>query len=195
MPELWSKLCSSIWYDGPWDSMQTCDPGHVYLGQLRTCICGFHWDKVSYFGQAVHTTTQIESYPHRVLGSPVIKSMSSLSHFHSGIGIGSSNPGGFWCSAFTLWHTSHTTTYSAISFFIPVHQKRSFKSTYILVFLGCIEYGESWASWSINFLISALLGTNTRSSNHKVSCSSSRKPLAFYSLIFSFISAISLSSF
>ena len=87
------------------------------------------------------------------------------------------------------------TPYSAISFFIPVHQKRSFKSKFILVFPGCIEYGESWASWSINFLIYALLGTYTRSSNHKMSCSSSWKPLAFPLLILSFISAISLSSF
>ena len=38
---------------------------------------------------------QMESYLDRVLGNPVIKSMPSLSHFHSGIGIGCSNPASF----------------------------------------------------------------------------------------------------
>ena len=32
--------------------MQKYDPRQIYLGQLRACIGGFHWDKVSHFGQA-----------------------------------------------------------------------------------------------------------------------------------------------
>ena len=112
IPKLWGKLCSSIWYDGPRNSMQTYDPGHVYLGQLCTCIGGFtgiKWATLVKWS----TTTQIESYPDLVLGNPVIKSMPSLSHFHSGIGIGCSNPAGFWCSAFTLSGIHHLRLHTA----------------------------------------------------------------------------------
>src|SRR3954467_12920504 len=79
------------------------------------------------------TTTQIESYPDLVLGSPVIKSIPTLSHFQSSTGNGCSNPAGFWCSAFTRLHTSHRATCLAISPFMLFHQNLLFKSIYIFV--------------------------------------------------------------
>ena len=45
-----------------------------------------------------------------------------------------------------------------MSFFIPIHQKSSFKLWHILFFPGCIVYFELWASSRINFLRLPCLG-------------------------------------
>jgi hypothetical protein len=44
------------------------------------------------------TTTMMASFCLVVLGSPVIKSMEMVSHFHYGIGRGCNSPVGCWCS-------------------------------------------------------------------------------------------------
>src|SRR3954471_22117583 len=98
---------------------------------------------LKHYFRDVTTTTQIESYPDLVLGSPVMKSIPTLSHFHSGTGNGCSNPAGFWCSAFTRLHTSHRAICSAMSPFMLFRQNLSFRSIYIFVLPGCMEYGES----------------------------------------------------
>ncbi|MFS8014641.1 hypothetical protein Hanom_Chr15g01346901 [Helianthus anomalus] len=50
------------------------------------------------------------------------------SHFHTGISNCCSSPEGFWCSALTCEQVKHLDTNSAISFFIPIHQKLLLKS-------------------------------------------------------------------
>src|SRR3954470_11089952 len=141
------------------------------------------------------TTTHMESYPHLVLGNPVMKSIPILSHFQSGIGSGCNNPAGFWFSAFTLLHTSHKAICSAMSFLRLFHPNLSFMSMYILVLPGLIEYGELCASCKISFRSSESCGTQIRFPCHKVPCSSSWNPLALPLPIFSLISSISLSVF
>ncbi|KAL9995647.1 hypothetical protein Hdeb2414_s0007g00238111 [Helianthus debilis subsp. tardiflorus] len=74
------------------------------------------------------------------------------SHFHTGISNCCSSPEGFWCSALTCEQVRHLDTYSAISFFIPIHQKFFLKSWYILLFPGCIVYLDLWDSSRILFL-------------------------------------------
>jgi hypothetical protein len=71
---------------------------------------------------SLSTTTMIESCCLLVLGSQVIKSIFTTSHFHSGMGKGCSNPAGCLCSALTFWHSIHMAMYSMIYFFKP-HQK------------------------------------------------------------------------
>jgi hypothetical protein len=129
------------------------------------------------------TITHIESYSAWVRGNPTIKSILISSHFHSGIFKGCSSPVGLWCSAFTLWQVSHNDTYSTMSRFIPYHQYRVFKSLYILVLPGWIEYAESWASQSMSSLRCFRLGTHIRFSNHKVPWLSFEKSLVLLSLI------------
>ncbi|MFS7994643.1 hypothetical protein Hanom_Chr12g01108441 [Helianthus anomalus] len=79
------------------------------------------------------------------------------SHFHTGISNCCSSPEGFWCSVFTCEQVKHLDTYSAISFFIPIHQKLFLKSWYILLFPGCMVYLDLWASSKILFLKFSLL--------------------------------------
>jgi len=81
-------------------------------------------------------------------------------HFHLGIGNGTSNPGGFLCSAFTCWQTKHLWTNLKISIFIPSHQKLWRWSCYIFVLPGWAVYGVQWASCIIFSFISATSGTH-----------------------------------
>jgi hypothetical protein len=92
------------------------------------------------------TMTHIESYHVLVLGNPTIKSIPISFHFHFWIFKACSDPVRLWCSALTLWQVSHKDTYSMMSRFIPYHQYLVFKSLYILVLPGWIEYVESCAS-------------------------------------------------
>jgi hypothetical protein len=140
------------------------------------------------------TITQMESYPTWVRGNPTMKSILISSHFHSRIFKGCSSPAGLWCSAFTLWQVSHNNTYSAMSHFIPYHQYWIFKSLYILILLGWIEYAESWTSQSMSSLRCFRLGTHIHFPNHRVPRLSSEKVLVLLSLIncrisFSFVSS------
>ncbi|MFS7983403.1 hypothetical protein Hanom_Chr11g00974131 [Helianthus anomalus] len=86
------------------------------------------------------TITQMTSLPFLVLGNLVTKSIVMSSHFHTGISNCCSRPEGFWCSVLTCKQVKHLDTYSAISFFIPIHQKFFLKSWYILLFPGCMVY-------------------------------------------------------
>src|SRR6185312_3550668 len=88
------------------------------------------------------TITQIESYPFKVLGSPTMKSILIASHFHDGILRGCKGPADLKWLALTLLQMSHSNTYLAISRFILVHQNRCFRSWYILLLLGWMEYLE-----------------------------------------------------
>ena len=72
---------------------------------------------------SLSTTTQIPVLPFLYLGNPSTKSIETLSHFHCGTSNGCSNPPGFFCSAFTCWHTKHLATYSATSLFTPAQSK------------------------------------------------------------------------
>jgi hypothetical protein len=138
--------------------------------------------------------TQIESYPACLWGNLTMKSILISSHFHSGIFKGCSSPAGLWCSAFTLWQVSHNNTYSAMAHFIPYHQYWVFKSLYILVLPGWIEYAESWASRSMSSLRCFQLGTHSHFPNHRVPWLSSEKSLVLlswinYRISFSFVSS------
>jgi hypothetical protein len=124
-----------------------------------------------------------------------MKSIPISSHFHSGIFNGYNNPVGLCCSALTHWHVSHNDTYSAISRFMPYHQYLVFRSLYILVLLGWIEYAKSCVSRIISSLIGFRLGTHIRFPNHKVPSPSSVKSLVLfffmsYRISFSFSSSI-----
>ena len=85
------------------------------------------------------------------------------SHFHCGTGSGCKSPDGFWWSAFTCWQVKHLDTYSAISRFIPSHQKFLFKSWYIFVPPGCTVNRDLCASSRISFLRLSILGTHSLS--------------------------------
>src|SRR4051812_34496240 len=51
--------------------------------------------------ECLSTTTKMASFPFWVFGKPVMKSILTLSHFHSGIGKGLRVPAGLSCSALT----------------------------------------------------------------------------------------------
>jgi hypothetical protein len=81
-------------------------------------------------------------------------------------------------SALTLRHVSHSDTYFAISLFILIHQKLFFKSWYILLIPGWIEYLEQWAPSMILWWSSKFFETTRRSLNHRTSSASCRKHYA-----------------
>jgi hypothetical protein len=70
---------------------------------------------------------------------------------------------------------SHSDTYLAISRFILIHQKFFFKSLYILLVPGWIEYREQWASSMILRRSSKSFGTTRRSLNHGTPSASCQK--------------------
>jgi len=106
------------------------------------------------------TMTQIESCPLTNLDRCVIKSMEMLSHFHCGMLKGSNVPPDLWCSNFAFWHTKQDAIKSTMSIFIPVHQKDSFRSLYILVIPECMLRQLLWPSSKI-FFLSRGPGTHT----------------------------------
>jgi hypothetical protein len=119
--------------------------------------------------------THIELYPREVRGKPTMKSMQMFSHFHSGMLKGCRFLVGLTWSALTLRHMSHSDTYFVISRFIRVHQKLFFKSWYILLVPGWIEYCKQWASSMILRWSSKSFGTTRRSLNHRTPSSSYQK--------------------
>jgi hypothetical protein len=125
----------------------------------------------------------MESYPACIRGNPTMKSVPISYHFHSGIFNGCNNPVGLWCSALTLWHVSYNDTYFVISLSMPYHQYLVFRSWYILVLLGWIEYAEPWASRRISSRIDLRLGTHIRFPHHKVPWSSLVTSLVLFSFI------------
>jgi hypothetical protein len=129
------------------------------------------------------TMTHIESYLAWVQSNPTMKSILISSHFHSGIFRGCSKPASLWCSTFTHWQVSHRATYYVTSLFILYHQYLVFKSLYILVLLGWMEYAKSWASLRITSLMCFRLGTHIYLPNHRVPWLSSKKSLVLLSLI------------
>jgi len=137
---------------------------------------------VSAFCQFVYNH-QIESWPLTDLGRCVTKSMEILSHFHWGIFRGSNIALNLWCSILAFWHTKQDATKSAMSVFIPVHQKDSFRSLYILVILGCMLRRLLWPSSKILFLSRGPHGTHTLFLNRRIpslpigkKCVNARKP-------------------
>jgi hypothetical protein len=117
--------------------------------------------------------THIELYPCEVWGKPTIKSMQIFFHFHSGMLKGCRFSAGLKWSVLTLRQVSHSDTYFAISQFILVHQKFFFKSWYILLVLGWIEFHEQWALSMILRWSSKSFRTMRWSSNYRtpsVSC-------------------------
>jgi hypothetical protein len=98
-----------------------------------------------------------------------------FSHFHSGMLKGCRFSVGLKWSVLILWQVSHSNTYFAISHFILVHQKFFFKSWYILLVPGWIEYREQWASSMILRQSSKSFRTTRRSLNHRTPSASCRK--------------------
>src|SRR3954470_12397558 len=86
--------------------------------------------------ESLSTTTKMASFPFWVFGKPVMKSILTLSHFHSRIGNGLIVLAGLWCSALTRCQTSHSAMNCAISLFIRVHQNLWRRSWYIFVLPG-----------------------------------------------------------
>jgi hypothetical protein len=121
------------------------------------------------------TMTHIELYSREVRCKPTMKSMQMFSHFYSRILKGCRFPAGLKWSAFIFWQVSYSDTYFAISHFILVHQKFFFKSWYILLVSGWIEYCEQWASFMILWWSSKSFGTTRRSLNHRTPSASYRK--------------------
>jgi hypothetical protein len=119
--------------------------------------------------------THIELYPCEVRGKPTMKSMQMFSHFHLGMLKGSRFPTGLKWSALTLQHVSHSDIYFSISRFILVHHKFFFKSWYILLVPGWIEYREQWASSMILRWSSKSFRITRRPLNHKTLSTSCRK--------------------
>lgn len=109
--------------------------------------------------------TQMASYPQRVLGNLVMKSIMMCSHFHFGIGNGWSSPPGRWCSILIYWHTKYLKTKSVISLFIPFHQNRGRILWYILMLLICTTNFELWASIMMYLFSSLSYRTHTISWN------------------------------
>ena len=96
-----------------------------------------------------------------------------LSHFHTRTSKGFNSPTGLWCSTLILMQMLHRMTCPAISAFIFFHQKSFFKSAYILVLLGWIQYLESWPLARISSHKAASKGTQILSLFQYTSCSSS----------------------
>jgi hypothetical protein len=124
------------------------------------------------------TMTHIELYPHEVRGKSTMKSIQMLSHFHSGMLRCCRFPVGLKWSALTLRHMSHSDTYFTISLFILVHYKLFFKSWYILLVHGWIEYLEQWESSMILRRSSKSFGTTRQYWNHRTPSASCRKHYA-----------------
>jgi hypothetical protein len=146
----------------PWWRMMCNIYNSAYYLTLYVVDTGIKWvDFIKW-----STMTHIELYPREVRDKPTMKSMQMFSHFHSGMLKGCRFLAGLRWSALTLRHVSHLDTYFAISCFIRVHQKFFFKSWYILLAPGWIEYLEQWASFMILRWSSKSLGTTSRSLNH-----------------------------
>jgi hypothetical protein len=101
-----------------------------------------------------------------------------FSYFHFGMLKWCRFPAGLKWSALTLQHVSHSDIYFAISLFILVHQKLFFKSWYILLVYGWIEYLEQWASSMILRWSSKFFRTMRRSLNHRTPSISYQKHCA-----------------
>jgi hypothetical protein len=104
-----------------------------------------------------------------------MKSIQMFFHFHSGMLKGCKFLVGLKWLALTLRQVSHSDTHFAISRFILIHQKFFFKSWYILLILGWIEYYEQWDSSMILRWSSKSFGTIRRSLNHRTPSVSYRK--------------------
>jgi hypothetical protein len=143
----------------------------AYCPTLYVMATGMNWaDLVKR-----STMTHNELYPREVQGKPTMNSIQMFSHFHSGILKGCRFLAGLKWSALILRQVSHSDTYLAISHFILVHQKFFFKSWYILLVPGWIEYREQWASSMILRRSSKSFRTTRRSLNHRTPSASYRK--------------------
>jgi hypothetical protein len=119
--------------------------------------------------------THIELYPREVWGKPTMKSIQMFSHFHSRMLQGCRFLVGLEWSALTLRNVSHSDTYFAISLFILIHGKLFFKSWYILLVPGWIEYLEQWAASMILQRSSTFFETTRWCLNHRNPSASCRK--------------------
>src|SRR3954464_12484615 len=132
-------------------------------------------------------TTKMALFPFWVFGKPVMKSILTLSHFHSGIGNGLRVPADLWCSTLTRRQTSHSAMNCVISLFILVHQNLWRRSRYIFVLPGWIERCVSCASLIISCLRFLFLGTTICFPKKTIHLLSVEKhlatPLAMFSLI------------
>ena len=107
------------------------------------------------------TITQILSWPLKVRGKWVRKSIAMLSHFHTGMSNDCRIPLSLWCSTFAFWQVKQADKNWATSFFIPCHQKVSLRSWYILVMPGC-KPRRLWSPSSrINLFTSVSSGIHT----------------------------------
>jgi hypothetical protein len=84
------------------------------LDSLRVIFTGIKWVALV----SLSTTTMIESCYFLVLGSLLIKSIVTTSHFHSGMGNGCSKLVGCLCSILNFWHAKHLEIKSTTSFFM-----------------------------------------------------------------------------
>jgi hypothetical protein len=119
--------------------------------------------------------THIELYPGEVWDKPTMKYIHMFSHFHMGMLKGCRFSVGLKWPALTLQQVSHFDTYFTISCFILIHQKFFFKSWYILLVLGWIEYCEKWASSLILQRSSKSIETTRQSLNHRTASASCQK--------------------
>jgi len=126
------------------------------------------------------TTTQIASWPLKVHGKWVTKSIAMLSHFHTGISKGCSVPPGLWCSSITFWQVKQVDTNCATSFFISCHQKVSLRSWYILVMSGCKLRRLLCPSSRINLFTLVSSGTQTLPLNLKTPSSPKTNSLTWF---------------
>jgi hypothetical protein len=92
---------------------------HMYISTIFVSLyvdfTGIKWASLVRFS----TTIIIESCFLTVLGSLVMKSMVTTSHFHSRMGKGYRKPARCLCSSLTFLHSRHLGIKSITSFFIP----------------------------------------------------------------------------
>ena len=84
LPEPRCELGSSIRHDCFGNPMKTNDTRHVYVSQLVGSVGGADRNKVRHFSQPIDNDHN-GIIPRLDLGKPVIKSIPTSSHFHSGI--------------------------------------------------------------------------------------------------------------
>ena len=120
------------------------------------------------------TVTHIVQWPLANLGKYVTKSIQMLSHFHWGIFNCCDIPLSLWCSIFAFRHVKHDM--KSTSYFIPVHQKDSFRSFYILVILGCMLKWLLGPSSRIILFNFDFVGTQTLFLKWRIPSPSSQSP-------------------
>ena len=146
LPEVRQEPCISIIKNILRHSMQPNDLIDCsQITRLKGILIGKKWvDLVSW-----STMTHMASFPKVDRNNRTMKSMTIISHFHSGTTKGSRNLVGLVCSTLTCYHTKHLLTMQTMSLFMPFHQKSRWTSRYIFVHPGWITNLSWWSSCNI----------------------------------------------